>query len=352
MEVAVVRSLLARQAVSGVSGLASAIVGAFGGDHDMELAGVTVGRPGRPMHLFLRPGAILADEGGIHAIFGCKGAGGLKPCLMCTNVYDAKSVREVHLNDPTGTAVPHTCADSTKFVPITVSVLQAIFRQLQALSLMPKSKGKLEDLETDLGWTLAATSGLLGNARAMGKLYPMEACMWDVMHVIFANGVFGVHMGQLMAVAKGHGITYKVLDAAAQTFQWPAIGRKGLKPCDGRAVGAFGPKRAESHWDHVSFKATASESLALAPWLKYFFRAASSARGVPDFAVHARCFGQLVDIIEAVVEAHRVPVDTAALHRAVGAYLGEFERLYGDGPMTPKFHEDMQAIDQINTNNE
>ena len=338
MEVAIVRSLLARRAVSGVSGLASAIVGLFGGDHDMANAGVTVGRPGRAMHLFLRPGAILADEGGIHAIYGCKGSGGLKPCLMCTNVYDGKSVREVHLHDPTGTAVPHTCADSTKFVPVSVPVLQSIFRQLRALSLLPRSKGKLEDLETDLGWTLAATNGLLGNARAMQTLYPAESCMWDLMHVLFASGVFGVHVGQLMLAAKDHGITYRVLDAAAQTFQWPAIGRKGLKPSDGRTVGAFTPKRAESHWEHVGFKATASESLALAPWLKYFFRAASSARGVPDFAVHARCFGQLVDIIEAVVEAHRVPVDTAALQRAVDAYLGEFKRLYGEDPMTPKFH--------------
>eukprot|EP00959_Pyramimonas_sp_CCMP1952_P299306 6260240-Pyramimonas_sp.AAC.1 len=79
MEVAIARSLLARKAASGVSGLASAIVGLFGGGHDVERAGVTVGRPGRPMHLFLRPGAILADEGGAHAIYGCKGSGGLKP---------------------------------------------------------------------------------------------------------------------------------------------------------------------------------------------------------------------------------------------------------------------------------
>ena len=210
MEVAIVRSLLARKTVSGVSGLASAIVGLFGGDHDMALAGVTVGRPGRAMHLFLRPGAILADEGGIHAIYGCKGSGGLKPCLMCTNVYDAKSVREVHIRDPTGTAVPHTCADSTKFVPVTVPVLQSIFRQLQALALLPNSKGKLEDLETDLGWTHAAASGLLGNARALQMLYPMQACMWDTMHVLFANGVFGFHVGP--ADAGGERLRYHMQD--------------------------------------------------------------------------------------------------------------------------------------------
>jgi hypothetical protein len=243
-----------------------------------------------------------------------------------------ESAREAHLNDPTGAAVPHTRADSTKSVPVTVSVLQAIFRQLRALSLMPRSKGKLEDLETDLGWALAATSGLLGNERAMHKLYPMETCMWDVMHVIFASGAFGFHVGQLMRVAKCHGLTHKVLDEAAQTFQWPAIGRKRLKPCDGRTAGAFAPMRSESHWGNVNFKATASESLALAPWLKYFFRAASSARGAPDLAVRARCFGQLADVVEAVVEAHRVPVDAAALQRAAGGLLGRVRALVRRGP--------------------
>eukprot|EP00959_Pyramimonas_sp_CCMP1952_P039665 829561-Pyramimonas_sp.AAC.1 len=69
---------------------------------------------------------------------------------MRANVYDAKIVREVHLKDPTGTAVPHACAGSTKFAPVTVSVLQAIFRQSRALSWVPRSKGRLEDLETEL----------------------------------------------------------------------------------------------------------------------------------------------------------------------------------------------------------
>ena len=69
MEVAVVRSTLANHAVGGVSGLAKSIVGLFRGvtAHDMPTAGITVGRPGRCMHLFLNVGAILADEGAIHA---------------------------------------------------------------------------------------------------------------------------------------------------------------------------------------------------------------------------------------------------------------------------------------------
>ena len=89
------------------------------------------------------------------------------------------------------------------------------------------------------------------------------------MRVLFVSGVFNVHMGQLMLVGKGYGVTYAAMDNAARTFEWPAIGRKGLKPSEDRAVGAFSPKRAESHWEAVGFKCTASEGLALIPWIKY-----------------------------------------------------------------------------------
>eukprot|EP00959_Pyramimonas_sp_CCMP1952_P235854 4928817-Pyramimonas_sp.AAC.2 len=49
-------------------------------------------------------------------------------------------------------------------------------------------------------------------------------------------------------------------------------------------------------------------------------------------AVHALCFGQLVDVVEAAVEARRVPVDAAALQRAAGGLLGRVRALVRRGP--------------------
>ena len=202
MEVAVVRSTLASRAVGGVSGLAKSIVGLFSGEtaHDMATAGITVGRPGRCMHLFLNVGAILADEGAIHAIYACKGAGGLKPCLMCRNVYDAKNVREVVERDTTGTAVHHACADNAKLLPLTGTVLNAIFRQLAAIAALPKSKGRLEEAQTSLGWTHCPGSLLQSGAGLLNRFLPLDTCIWDSTHALFVNGVFNAHMGQLMLV--------------------------------------------------------------------------------------------------------------------------------------------------------
>ena len=336
LEVAVVRTAVAKGVTGGVSGLAKHIVGLFDEDsaHNMATAGITVGRPGAAMHLFLRVSGVLADEGAIHALYSCKGAGGLKPCLLCRNVFDAKTVRDVVGR---GDAVLHTCADSTKLRPITSAVLGAIFRSLAAIAAMPRSKGKLEEEETRLVWTLNPGSLLQSGQAFLDKFHPGETCIWDAMHVLFVNGVVNTHVGQLMVVAKGYGVTYEAMDRAASTFAFPAIGRKGLKPSDGKVVGAFTTKRAESHWEAVSFKCTASEGLGLMPWIKYFMLAAASA--LPnDFSVHVQCFVQLAGIVEAIFEAHRTPVNAGALQRAVEMYLGEFERLYGTDPMIPKFH--------------
>ena len=112
-EVAVVRSTLTRDIVGGVSGLFKKLVHLFigpGADHNMETAGVVVGRPGRAMHIFASVRALVADEGALHAIYACKGAGGLKPCLLCTNVYaHGGGGRDVVARDASGVSVSHTC---------------------------------------------------------------------------------------------------------------------------------------------------------------------------------------------------------------------------------------------------
>ena len=135
----------------------------------METAAILVGvfSPGA-MHLFFKVGAILADEGALHALCACKGAGGLKPCLMCANVYNASNPRMIPERDPTGVAVPHTCADSAKLVPLTRPVLSAIFKALAATAAMPKSKGRLEEQETQLGWSHVPGS-LLSRCTSFGE---------------------------------------------------------------------------------------------------------------------------------------------------------------------------------------
>ena len=65
----------------------------------------------------------VADEAAVHVLYGCKGQAGIKPCLLCANVFDRKEVRGIVDADSTGISVHHTEHDCTKLVPMTMSML-------------------------------------------------------------------------------------------------------------------------------------------------------------------------------------------------------------------------------------
>ena len=73
----------------------------------------------------------VADELAVHVLYGCKGQSGIKPCLLCANVFDGKEVRNIVTADQTGLAVHHTEPDSTKLVPMTMGMLDWVVRRLK-----------------------------------------------------------------------------------------------------------------------------------------------------------------------------------------------------------------------------
>ena len=171
-----------------------------GAEHNTETAGLVVGRPGRVMHIFAKVAAVVADEGALHAFYACKGAAGLKPCLLCTNVYQHSSVRDVVAHDATGVSVSHTCSDVSLLKLHTCATVAAVLRSLAHLAAQPNSKGKVEELETCLGWR-HDPGALLSDAFLLPRMHPGGACIFDWMHVIFVSGVFSTSVGQLMNFA-------------------------------------------------------------------------------------------------------------------------------------------------------
>ena len=59
----------------------------------------------------------IADEDAIHRLVGCKGASGIKPCLMCCNVFLKGEVRDIVASDRTDTAVHHSEPDAAHLMP-------------------------------------------------------------------------------------------------------------------------------------------------------------------------------------------------------------------------------------------
>jgi hypothetical protein len=62
--------------------------------HDLRRSGMHVElATGRSVHLWMSLDIIIADETVLHSMFGCKKAGGLKPRLLCQDVFDSKDER-------------------------------------------------------------------------------------------------------------------------------------------------------------------------------------------------------------------------------------------------------------------
>ena len=87
----------------------------------------------------------LADEAALHAMFACKGASGLKVCMWCANVFNAKLVVDSEELSRLG-GVTHTCGDTRRLPLQTDDSLKAIQTRLREAK-RAENKRTLEELE-------------------------------------------------------------------------------------------------------------------------------------------------------------------------------------------------------------
>jgi len=322
-----------------VQGNISAIIGALmrtffdDASHHMANSGMTLdlSHDGSKMKLFMTMGSFIADGAALHAVFCCKGSSGLKPCLLCQNIFNVIEVRGIVAGDPTGFAQHHTVPDVGKLVLHTADTIAAIIARLR-FAYATMTNGQLKELQTRLGWTHVPGSVMYDNLVSQ-PLLPTDHAMYDWMHVFFVAGVFNVHVGQLMTFLKGYNITYAMLHTYIQEFHWPAS--------VGTLTGKYAccPKRAKSSWTAGEFRVYASEGLSLYPLLASFMQALNANAGTAaEVRQHVQYFLQLSYVIELIRRSSRGTVLPAQLTSAIGLYLHAFRQLYGDGVMIIKFH--------------
>lgn len=301
--------------------------------HDFSRSGVLLQLPdGAFAQVFLKLHVVIADEAALHGMYMCKGAGGLKPCMLCQNVFNAKEVRGAVEADDSGWAVAHTCGDAGKLVLHTTATIDAVVRRL-ATAKPVMGKTAFDELQTRLGWKFAVGS-LVESTRLLRIADPTEHALYDWMHVFFVQGAFNIHMGLLAQALRGFSITYKMLDEYVGEWRWPVhLGSKV-----GRSSGPLSQKRSHSSWESGVFKATASEGLSLLPILAHFLERVGVAATSAELKAHIDCFQKLCAVVTLIRSAARARVDPASLRAAAEEYLQAFKLMYGTDSMVPKFH--------------
>lgn len=195
-----------------VSAVMRAVVELFFNElsHDFGRTGVFLELAGGSfVHMFLKLDIIIADESALHGMYVCKGAGGLKPCMLCQNVFNTNETRGIVDSSVAGWAVTHDCDDSSKLVLHTSGTIRAVVRRLTAARGTIK-KEDFDELQVRLGWSFVPGSLLL-DARLLNLADPTIHCVFDWMHVFFVQGIFNIHVGLLVKELRPHRISYGTL---------------------------------------------------------------------------------------------------------------------------------------------
>ena len=304
----------------------------FCSGHDPTTAGVSLQlHTGLQTIMWLKLGQVIADEAALHMLWGAKGAAGLKPCMLCCNVfnklYRAKTRAAV---DTEEWSMNHDDHDASKMILHTPDTLAVIVRKLSA----PMPKSQLRALETNLGWKFAPET-ILWHSRLLSYCHPCNTTLFDWMHVFVVGGVFNtIAMCVLLALVP-EGITWEVIDAYVSAWTPPASARSS------RVDDVFKPKRLAKHKDAGELKCTASECLSLTHILASFMQSVVSGDRSDEVKRHALCYLMMVHLIELLQQSSRQLVAGAEYTRVCQHFLKLCRELYGGEVMTPKFHSSM-----------
>ena len=304
----------------------------FNDTHDAAKAGIDLLlHDGTSVKVFVEFGMMLADEAALHSVYQCKGASGLKPCALCSNIFNRRTARDVVARDSTGVARYHTCFDVNGIHLHTSDSLRAVARRLSTAAAAGMAARNFAELETRLGFNFVP-NGVMQDDELRAMADPTAHLLYDTMHVYYVNGIFNNHVGRLMEALKPHGITYAVLATYVAHWNWPSR----VKNKTGKD--AVAGKRAESSWKDGVFKCTASEALSLMPVLAQFVDAAVMGSASEDARRHGACFLLLATAMELLEGSARGKATPAELQRAIIAHLNAYKTLYGEDWMPIKFH--------------
>ena len=332
-EIMVLRTSVAKEVKGGVSAAMCKLLKLFfEAPHDLRTAGITLQlQDGTPGHLWFGMGPIIADEVALHQIFGCKGAAGLKPCMLCANIFNTKYRKEgIASIDAEGWALCHDSYEHNRFVLHTRDTISDIINRLGApMGIVARSQ-----METNLGWN-HEPSGIMHDASIVQVAHPVDHACFDWMHVFFVSGVWNILVWLMIQALRPLGITLEAMEQYVCAWKQPKR-RQGLKLAE-----IFSKDRWANNKGGGHVKCTASEGLSLLPIIACFMSAVMEGARAAGEKLHARCYLLCTSVVELLLRSAKESVSELQYLAAASAFLKSFSELYGSEAMPPKFHSVM-----------
>ena len=338
--VALARTKWIKSVDGGVSKLTRLVMRSmFLGDVAANGVVLPIGEGGGMVTVRWRFAALLADEEALNAMTFIKGAGGICPCaLLCcvTNKQRptdvAEGVRALTDIDPNVKDI--SCPD------VNLCGLRKdedVWRLCDRLSVCDKNT-ELPELEhcTGLKWN---PNTLLFDLELRSHFRPSSHTVFDVMHILFSNGLVGSEIMRFMKRMKSEVGAY-----FHEVRQYSA--EKGWKP--ERIQEAISPTREASA--HDTLKAGASELLSVYPLLRAFILATYGADATEGFVISILTLFQICDLVWLLMRTNSPTRAEAAARRLdtlCRKYMTAFVAAYGRDAVRFKHHMLLHVASQV-----
>ena len=282
-----------------------------------------------PKIVYFKISNVVADEEGLKSVYACKGASGIKPCMLCRNVVSTSSLLSAFAT--AGDLIDTTCTDVRKFALNTDrDVWHSVDRLIREHGTL--GKGEFDMLEKASGFTMCQ-NGVLADVALRTALLPVTTWTYDWMHVYLSNGIMSHELHLMLSDAKKlHKISYSTLNTfvgADWRFPSHTMGRQ-------RSAAFFSDARERASSD--TFKAMASEVLLIYPLVRHFCfmvleRLGGMMKQLQSF--YAAC--DSVDMLRRAKECDRT-FDVDQLQLQILRHGCLHQSAYGKEGVKPKHH--------------
>lgn len=292
---------------------------------------------GGNMRVYLRLGTVLADEPALKEIYGCKGHGGTKPCMLCQNAVLHRApggADGLHLHSAYARSI--ATADITEFIPHTDDSIRTCVQRLRGY------KATLTETEYEvrsqmLGFTYNPHSIILDERL---QVKAASTLMYDWAHCYVCDGgLADAEFGMLMKQFSSTTSTYSELGEYVRMWSFPA-------QVEITSVNQlFSVSANKNNVRRGTFSSGASEFLSLAPILKRYFKHVVLPKG--EMQPHVKSFLAVLDVVDILQACKKGTESKDGLANAIKKHLDLFVLAWGRSSMRPKYHYVLHLPNQL-----
>ena len=288
--------------------------------------------------LFFEHGRTSQDEDALNAFWSSKGASGVIPCWSCANVAQSQEDPASCLiaNDVSGTLVPVSCCDPTRFVRVSDDQK---FVHADALTILKPQLGVGDFKEVEQAYGLTYNPhGVLWDEELRSIVKPSKS-KYDPTHTLLAHGVVEVEMQSLLPKFEELGVTFALLrNLVASDWDFNTAKGKSI------AKDLLSHKREKRWGKDGKLSFGASEAFVLVPLLLNLMERTDGLKDA--IPLEYASFEALALVVDLYKRSKLAPRPSWQLRDAIVDHAQKYIAAYGADACIPKCHHQFHLHEQ------